>query len=286
MRTSSELSIIDVLTKSSQFLVRHGVPNSKLDAEWLVSHVLKCKRIELYLRYEELLSEEILNQIRALVLQRAKRVPLQHILGTVQFAGLSLNCDSRALVPRNETEFFVDLLLQHLSSEFDGTIVDLGTGSGAIILGLCALMPKAKGFGLDNSEAALSLVRENVIKSSMSQRVKVLRFNWYKDDLAIKPINLIVSNPPYLSQYDWLDADPEVKEYDPKCALVASNGGMADIEKIVEMAGEILEPTNYLALEFGDSQSKEIAQLLKDNFECKFFNDQYSVKRFVLACKK
>lgn len=286
MKTSSELSIIDVLTKSSQFLVRHGVPNSKIDAEWLVSHVLKCKRLELYLRYEELLKEEVLNQIRTLVLKRARRVPLQHILGTVQFAGLSLNCDSRALVPRNETEFFVDLLRKHFSPEFDGTIVDLGTGSGAIILGLCALMPKSKGFGLDNSEVALSLVRENVIKSSMSQRVKLLRFDWHQDVLPIKPINLIVSNPPYLSQCDWLATNPEVKEYDPKCALVASDEGMADIKKIAELASVILEPKNYLALEFGHSQSKKVAELLKDNFECKFFNDQYSVKRFVIACKK
>ena len=126
MAQNNSLSILEVVTKSSLFLKRKGVPNHKIDAEWLMAHALGCQRMELYLRFGEILTETLLEKIRALVVKRGERVPLQHILGYVPFAGLKLKCDKRALVPRYETEYLVDCINQKLSTKFCGKIADFG----------------------------------------------------------------------------------------------------------------------------------------------------------------
>ena len=124
------LTILEVIEKSSEYLKKKGVPSAKCDVEWIVSSVLKRPRMELFLNYEEVLPQKPLDQIRQLVLSRGKRVPLQHLLGTVQFGGLSLISDSRALIPRPETERLVEVLVNRLSESFKGSIFDLGTGLG------------------------------------------------------------------------------------------------------------------------------------------------------------
>ena len=126
MEKADSLTILEVITKSSEYLARKSVPNYKTDAEWLIAFALDCKRMDLYLRYGEVLNSIILNKIKVLDYAAGKRVPLQHILGQVQFAGLTLKSDGRGLVPRSETEFLVDYLYQKYQSDFKGKIADLG----------------------------------------------------------------------------------------------------------------------------------------------------------------
>lgn len=286
MENNKTLSIVEVVTKSSEYLARKNVPNHKIDAEWLVAFVLGCKRMDLYLRFGEILPSNLLSEIKALVILRGSRVPLQHILGQVQFAGLTLKSDSRALIPRCETEYLVDFLYHKLHADFKGKVADLGCGSGAIILALCSLMPHASGCGFDNSKDALSLAKENLSLCKLGSRVCLKDFDWRKQNRLSEEYDLIVSNPPYLSYDEWSQAEPEVKIHDPQKALVAQNGGLSDIEYIIELASNSLAPGGCLAMEFGAAQSELVGELLSDGFSFEVISDQFLVRRFVLAMRK
>ena len=148
------LTCLEILRKSSEFLARKGVPSPKCDSEWIVSSVLQKKRMDLYLQPDDILKEEDLVQIREMVVRRGKREPLQHILGNVNFTGLIMKCDHRALVPRPETETLIEHILGRIPKSFDGKILDLGTGSGAILFALCSSLVSASGIGIDKSERA------------------------------------------------------------------------------------------------------------------------------------
>lgn len=285
MAQNKSLSILEVISKSSNFLEKKGVPNYKTDAEWLIAHALGCKRMDLYLRFGEILNESILGKIRALVVKRGERIPLQHILGSVHFAGIRLKCDDRALVPRHETEFLVDYVSQRITTSFSGKIADLGCGGGAIILALCNQLPDAVGVGFDKSDLALGLAKENCHSSGLSSRVSLQNFDWLENDFLPESFDLIISNPPYLSKEEWLSTEPEVKSYDPIAALVAQQNGLSDIRKIVSIAQNSLSKGGYLALEFGHKQAKHLEELLAKEFVFEIIRDQLLVRRFVFATK-
>ena len=285
MAQNKSLSILEVISKSSNFLEKKGVPNHKTDAEWLIAHALGCKRMDLYLRFGEILNESILGEIRALVVKRGERIPLQHILGSVHFAGIRLKCDDRALVPRHETEFLVDYVSQRITTSFSGKIADLGCGGGAIILALCNQLPDAVGVGFDKSDFALGLAKENCHSSGLSSRVSLQNFDWLENDFLPESFDLIISNPPYLSKEEWLSTEPEVKSYDPIAALVAQQNGLSDIRKIVSIAQNSLSKGGYLALEFGQKQAEHLEELLAKEFVFEIIRDQLLVRRFVFATK-
>ena len=285
MAQNKSLSILEVISKSSNFLEKKGVPNHKTDAEWLIAHALGCKRMDLYLRFGEILDESILGKIRALVVKRGERIPLQHILGSVHFAGIRLKCDDRALVPRHETEFLVDYVSQRITTSFFGKIADLGCGGGAIILALCNQLPDAVGVGFDKSDFALGLAKENCHSSGLSSRVSLQNFDWLENDFLPESFDLIISNPPYLSKEEWLSTEPEVKSYDPIAALVAQQNGLSDIRKIVSIAQNSLSKGGYLALEFGQKQAEYLEELLAKEFVFEIIRDQLLVRRFVFATK-
>ena len=285
MAQNKSLSILEVISKSSNFLEKKGVPNHKTDAEWLIAHALGCKRMDLYLRFGEILNESILGKIRTLVVKRGERIPLQHILGSVHFAGIRLKCDDRALVPRHETEFLVDYVSQRITTHFSGKIADLGCGGGAIILALCNQLPDAVGVGFDKSDFALGLAKENCHSSGLSSRVSLQNFDWLENDFLPESFDLIISNPPYLSKEEWLSTKPEVKSYDPIAALVAQQNGLSDIRKIVSIAQNSLSKGGYLALEFGHKQAEHLEELLAKEFVFEIIRDQLLVRRFVFATK-
>jgi len=285
MGASENLTIEDVLCKSSDYLARHQVTNFKTDAEWLIAHALGWPRMQLYLKFNEVLSDNSLNSIKKLIMRRGKREPLQHILGSVQFAGLTLKCDSRALVPRHETEFLVDELFKRLGPDFSGKIADLGSGSGAIILSLCSLLPKAHGIGLEKSDAALSLAKENLDLCNLSQQVSFQQHDWQTKSKPQETYDIIVSNPPYLSEEDWDKTQPEVKSYDPKEALIADKQGLGDIETIIEYSHNRLNDQGFLALEFGMHKADTVTTLLKNLYNVEILSDQFLVRRFAIAHK-
>ena len=280
------LTCLEVLNKSSEFLRSKGVPSPKCDSEWIASSVLHKKRMELYLYPDEIIGEEELREIRSLIVRRGKREPLQHILGNVNFAGLTIKCDKRALIPRPETETLVEHILQRIHPSFAGTIVDMGTGSGAILAALCSSLPSSSGIGVDQSENALSLASENLNALNLMSRTQLRQLDWSVQKVREEGVGLIVSNPPYLKVDEWEYAETEVKEHDPKVALVAEEDGFSELRKIIEISAEILSSGGMLALEFGVSHADQITEALTFKFEkVEILKDLSHYRRFSIAIK-
>lgn len=274
------LALLEVIKRTTDYLQKAGLETPRLDAELLVGHVFGLSRTQLYLQFERPLAEHELEALRPLVRRRARREPLQYITGQVDFLGLSLKVDPRVLVPRPETEELAQILIDRCSPE---RILDLGTGSGALALALAAAFPGAAVVAVDRSEEALSLARENAAANGLGG-IDFIESDWFSG-VAAEPFDLIVSNPPYLTEEEWETAQPEVREHEPRQALVAPDEGRLDLVKILRDAPPFLAPGGTLALETGIDQHDALRQVA----EAAGFRSAESVKdmsgrpRFFLA---
>src|SRR6266545_7831075 len=164
------MTVLEVLQATTAFFKKRNIENPRLNAEDWLAHALGRKRIELYLDFERKLTETELGPLRELVKRRSEGEPLQHLLGTVEFCGLTFLCDKRAMVPRPETEQLVELVESRIENR-ESRIVDIGTGSGVIALSLAAEFPKANILAVDVSDDALALAQENAARLNLSNRV-------------------------------------------------------------------------------------------------------------------
>jgi release factor glutamine methyltransferase len=248
------LTVLEIIRRTTEFLASRGVESPRLSAEHLVGHALGLNRMRLYLEFERPLTEPELVRIRPLVKRRSQREPLQHILGEVDFAGVRLKVDRRALIPRPETELLVEVVASWaVENPPVARIADLGTGTGAIALGLAERLPSVTVLAVDREDAALTLARENGAARSCGARVEFVRSDWFTA-MPSAPYDIIVSNPPYLSEAELVDVAPEVRDFEPRSALVAAEDGLGDLLKIISGAGEHLRRGGLLALETGPSQ--------------------------------
>lgn len=246
-------SLIEILRKTEGFFTQAGLENPRLEAEWLLAAVLGCRRLDLYLKFDQPMEKPLLDRLRPMVARRARREPLQYILGETAFGDLILATDHRALIPRPETELLVEKLLREGAARTPASIVDLGTGTGAIALALAKAFPEARVTGVDASPDALALARENADRNGMKDRVRWIASDWFSD-VGEATFDWIISNPPYLTEAEWESAAPEVQRHEPKAALVAEDEGRGDLEKIIDQAFDRLETPGLLALETGIAQ--------------------------------
>ena len=257
------MTVLEVLQSTAAYFKKHGVDSPRLNAEHLLAHILKRKRIELYLEFERVLTEAELAPLRELVRRRGQGEPLQHLLGTVEFAGRVFLCDKRALVPRPETEQLVELLksrIPHPASR----ILDVGTGSGVIALSLVAEFPEATIAASDISEEALSLARENAARLDLTSRITFL-----SGDLLLyvnHVYDVIVANLPYVAAGDRATLSREVR-HDPEIALFGGKQGDEIVRRLIDSAPVKLKPGGLLALEVGLGQADDLAALMaKKNY--------------------
>ena len=259
------LSLLEIITKTTDFFASKGVESARYNAEQVIGHALGLKRMQLYLQFERLLAEAELEKIRPLVKRRAMREPLQHILGTVEWGDLTLKSDKRALVPRPETEGLLELVLERVSVSAEAgaalRVLDLGTGTGALALGIAKARPGARVTAIDASDDALALAQENAAANGLGERVEFLKSDWFAALPADACFDVIVSNPPYLTDAEVDEAEPEVRLHDPRAALVAADAGLADLRLILAGAVSRLAEGGLLALETGIAQH---AALLAD----------------------
>ena len=252
------LTILEVLQKSTAFLEKYGVPDAQLNAEWILAHHLGLPRLELFLQFERPLQEKELAAIRVDIVRRAKREPLQHVLGWVEFFGLKLRSDKRALIPRPETEYLVELLQAEFEEGEPDRILDLGTGSGAILLALLNIFEESSGVGIDLSSEALDLARENAGNTGLAARATFLRSDWFG---AVEGIfQLIVANPPYLTREEMESAEPEVVRYEPELALLGGDSGLDELWAILRDSSRYLADGGLLALETGLGQHGQLKE--------------------------
>ena len=213
-------TVLEVLDSTAKFFAGKGVESPRLNIEWLLAHVLGKKRMELYLEFDRPLSDRELDPLRDLVKRRAQGVPLQHLLGTVEFHGRTFLSDSRALIPRPETEHLVELVLK-LPLPDEARCVDVGTGSGVIALTLAAERPRVRVQAVDRSPNALKLARENAEKLTLTERVEFLQGDLLGP--CEGPLDLVAANLPYVPSSDIAGLSREV-QHDPMMALDGGPG--------------------------------------------------------------
>ena len=277
------MTVLEVLQSTTGYFQKRNIDSPRLNAEHLLAHVMGRKRIDLYLEFERRLPESELTPLRELVKRRGAGEPLQHLLGTVEFCGRIFRCDKRALVPRPETEQLVELLISRFKSEIASSrMVDVGTGSGVIALTLAAEFPAAEIVGVDISEDALMLARENAEQLNLADRVRFLRSNLFEN---VQPnFDLIVANLPYVSTEDRQKLSREVLR-DPEAALFAGPRGDELVRQLIVQAASWLRPGGILAMEIGIGQSETlVAALAEKNYRDIFPEKDYSgVIRFLFA---
>ena len=270
-----------MLQATTAYFKKHDLESPRLNAEHLLAHVLRRKRIELYLEFERELAEAELAPLRELVKRRAQGEPLQHLLGTVEFCGLTFLCDKRAMIPRPETEQLVEVLKSEVRNR-KSEIMDVGTGSGVIALCLAAEFPGAQILAVDISNDALTLAQENAARLNLSGRVQFLKSRLLENVEGI--FDLIVANLPYISTRDRGTLSREVL-HDPEVALFGGTRGDELVRELIDQAPSRLRPAGTLALEIGLGQSEGLLSALaeKNYRDICSKSDYNGVTRFLFA---
>ena len=252
------MTVGEVLRRTAGYLEGKGVESPRLEAELLLGKALGLSRIELYTQHDRPLSEAELAGARAFVGRRGAREPLAYVLGEWGFRRLTLRTDARALVPRPETEVVVERCLALLAETAEPNVLDVGTGSGAIALAIADEHPGAQVTAFDSSPEALALARENLAATGLGDRVRLVEHD-LTEGFGERAFDLVVSNPPYVAPEEIDTLPPEVRDWEPRGALV----GVGMTEAVARAAGEALRGGGWLVLEVGDGQAPAVAGLLE-----------------------
>lgn len=252
-------TILKILNWTKGYLAEKGVENSRLEAEWLLSAALGLDRIGLYVNYEKPLLASELSAFRGMVSRRAKREPLQYILGSQEFMGLEFRVTTAVLIPRHDTETLVQEAVNRAGNA--KWVLDIGTGSGCIAVTLAKLLPDAEIVAVDSSDAALAVARENALTNGVS--VSFVAGSLF-ESLGGERFDLIVSNPPYIPTAVLAGLQPEVRDFEPKGALDGGGDGLEFYGLIVPIAPEHLNSGGWLMVEVGIGQANAVRGLFAD----------------------
>jgi release factor glutamine methyltransferase len=296
MESPHKHTVIEVLRLSTGYLEEKGIESPRLTAEILLSDVLGCQRIDLYLWFDRPMEESELSKLRKYLRLRSGGKPVDYIIKKTEFYGLKLNVDDRVMIPRPETEILVEKILVHVEeismrrSEGDEFLfLDLGTGSGAIALALLDQLPGSTAVGTDISHKALEVACSNAVSLDLSHRFNPVLCDVYQTFKNREQFDLVVSNPPYISVQDKENLPREVRDHEPEIALYAGADGLSSIEKIVGGAPGILKKGGLLAMEIGDKQGEDAANLIKGTDDLVMISiekDLNGIERVVLAVKE
>lgn len=221
----TDRTVIDVLRLSTDYLSDHGSASPRLDAELLLAHALRVRRLDLYLMHDRPLRDDELTTARRLVRRRAAHEPVAYITGTREFYGRAFAVTPAVLIPRPETETLVERALGVLRESQDARVADLGTGSGAIAVTLAAEMRDLRVVAVDISADALDIARRNAVAHGVENRITFIEGDWGGPLPA--PVDMVVSNPPYVSSDELTATESDVRDYEPEDALDGGADGMA-----------------------------------------------------------
>jgi release factor glutamine methyltransferase len=249
-------NVLKVLNWTKGYLAEKGVENARLEAEWLLAAATGLDRVGLYVNFEKPLSEAELAACRALVARRAKREPLQYILGSQEFCGLDFAVTPAVLIPRHDTEVLVAEAVSRAGTA--RSVLDIGVGSGCIAAALARQLPAARVWGVERSAAALALAQENAAR--LGVEVTLFEGSLF-EPFPGERFDLIVSNPPYIPSADLDDLQPEVRDFEPRAALDGGPDGLAFYRQIVPQSTDYLAPGGWLMVEVGIGQAEAVTAM-------------------------
>ena len=254
------MTIGEALACGTRELAAAGIDTARLEAELLLARACDdCARALLYTELRRELSDEAEQTYKAMLRRRVRREPLAYILGHWGFRRLTLKTDRRALIPRPETEIVVERALEHLEGFDAPEVLDVGTGTGAIALAIADEHPGARVTAIDVSSDALALARENLDLVGIDGRVRLVEHD-LTEGLGRDRFDLVVSNPPYVEPEDIEALQPEVRDWEPRIALLAHGA----TEAVARAATEALRPGGWIVLEIAEKQAVRLEHLLRD----------------------
>ena len=248
-----------LLAKGVRQLTDAGVPDAPRDARRLLAHAVGVEAGRLTLILPEPVTQEAEARFAALLQRRAGREPVSHLLGYREFYGRRFKVTRNVLDPRPETEILIEVALQDAFA----SVIDLGTGSGCILLTLLAEMPEARGVGTDLSEDACRVAEDNMHALDLGERAAILRTSWA--DGIEGQVDLVVSNPPYIGLDEMDGLSPEVHDHEPHMALTDGGDGLSAYQEISQQAANLLRVGGRLIVEIGPTQAVAVAQMFADN---------------------
>ena len=253
--------ISDLLRSGSKILKNCKVQSHLLDSEIMLSSLLKKKKEQIIINPEKKVPRSTINDFNKLIIRRSKKEPLAYILKKKEFWSKSFFVNRNTLIPRPETELLCDMVIKKIKDK-KPFILDLGTGTGCILLSILSENKKAKGLGIDISKKAIEVAKKNSYSHGLNKRAVFLtrsldKINNYKFDL-------IVSNPPYIKTSDIKNLSDDVRKFEPKIALDGGKDGLDVIKKVIYKSKTILKKLGLLALEIGYGQHYKVSQILKE----------------------
>ena len=288
--TASDMTLRQVLTlATSEFAANlHLRADARRDAELLLLHILQMDRATLLAHPDRKLTQDELAAYQAAVNRRLNHEPIQYITGQQEFFGLKLKVTSATLIPRPETEHLVEAVLARVPHDQPLKILDVGTGTGAIVLALAAHLPQAEIIAIDISSEALGVAHENAVTHDLAKRIRFVQSDLLAGLASSErqaAFDAIVSNPPYIAEDDRAGLHPEVRDYEPAQALFAGPLGIEIYNRLIPQAHAALKAGGLLAMEIGHGQSAALISLLSDWKDVQFIADLQQVPRVVLARK-
>ena len=279
MTTTTKIwRIIDLINWGTNCFTEKEIHNARNEMEWFLCDVMNCERIDLYVRFEELMGADELEKLRSMVKRRISGEPFQHIIGRAPFYGRDFKVNRSVLVPRAETEIIIDRLRAGGKVH---SLLDIGTGSGCIAITAVLDNLADNVFATDVSDAAIDIAYENMEIHNV-KNIQITQHNFLKQRFKTK-FDVVVSNPPYIGKNNMDSLQTEVRNFDPQSALTDDADGLTFYHRFAEQFVNLLNNAGYLLLEFGgNKQQKGIEQIFTcAGFKTKFFKDLQNDWRIV-----
>ncbi len=277
----AQWTIIKLIRWATSYLKTHDIDSPRATGEILLAHALRVRRIDLYLNYDQPLVAEELSMFKMLIKRRIRHEPVAYILGAKEFWSLDLVITQDVLIPRPETECLVEAALDLLSkipASQSQRILDLGTGSGAIVLAMVSQQPRHVYFASDFFKKAVELASRNAVQHDFSGRIHFFVGDWFAPLVPERSkFDMIVSNPPYIPSRMIGELQPEIHQFEPFAALNGDQDGLSCFKKIIGNAHNYLKQHGVLLLEIGHDQKDDVRKIASD---CDFYDDFNHVKDY------
>ena len=276
------MKALELIKKGTKLLKEKNIPSYILDTELILSKSLNKSREEILINLEQNINKKSLTDFTEYLIRRSKKEPIAYVLEEKEFWSKKFFVNKDTLIPRPETELLVEKLVAIFKKKRIN-ILDIGTGSGCIIISLLSELKNSVGMAIDISSKAIMVAKKNACKFKLLDRIKFL--NKPFEDLFGKKFDLIVSNPPYIKLADIKNLSEDIKKFEPRMALDGGNDGLDLIKKVIYKSKKILKINGLLALEIGNEQIKRVSKILKDNrFRIKYVIKDYgNNERCVIA---
>lgn len=283
-------TVRDLMKFSIDHLQRRGFDEARLNVELLLSHALKCQRIQLYTNFDKPLTPEELKVFRSFYERRLNREPVQYIIGSTSFMGLQFQVDTRVLIPRPETETLVEQVMfvcQRISPSQAISVIEVGTGSGNIAVALAKFVKNAVITSIETSAEALEVARLNAESHNVQDKITFEHIDVFEpvDQLLLRRFDILVSNPPYASKDDWEHLQQEVRKFEPRVAVSDWKDGYEFYRRLIELAPYLLRDGGTMLFEIGFGQSETIVRMMQQAgfFDCSVVPDLQAIPRVVIA---